>query len=152
MHPIVCDLSDKSFVQSFIEQLKTRISHLDLVIHNAGYAQAGPLLDLNPEQLERQFQVNVFSINQINAGLLPIMGDGTHVVIVGSVLGYVPGPSRAAYSMTKYALESYADCLRFELKGLGIKVSIVQPEPVISDFNRRPIDSLDNVKRSSSFL
>ena len=149
---VYCDLSDPDAVNAMLLNLVNEKLPFSAVIHNAGYAQAGPILDVPNLALARQFQVNVLSINQINAAISNYMPDHSKIIMIGSVLGFVPGPGRAAYSMTKYALEAYSDTLRYELSDRKIAVTLIQPGPVITKFNSNLIASLNNIETRSRNL
>lgn len=148
LFPIEVDLANNQGLKKAMLASGITEKAIDLVIHNAGYAQAGPILELENQQLLSQFQVNLFSTNTINRVLLPAMHSKTKIILLGSVLGYAPATGRSAYSMSKFALESYADTLREELKSIGVFVTLVQPGPVRTKFNERLLDSLSEIQGS----
>ena len=106
------------------------------LVNNAGYSQIGPVEEVPLSDLRRQFETNVFGLVRLSQLVLPGMrarGRGT-IVNLGSAAGLVVPPASGAYSMTKYALEALCDALRLEVARHGIRVVLVEPGAVRSDF------------------
>ena len=117
---------------------------VDVVINNAGYGQGGALLDLSDETLRAQFETNVFGLMAVTRAFTPEMiarGRGW-IVNVSSVGGRVTFPFFGAYHASKYAVEALSDALRAELHPLGVRVSLVEPGPIRSEFSERAFGSL----------
>lgn len=109
---------------------------LDALVNNAGYGQFGVLEELSDAAVRRQFETNVFGLLAVTRAFLPAMrarGAG-RIVNVSSVGGRVAFPLAGAYHATKYAVEALSDTLRLELRGFGVKVAIIEPGPIQSDF------------------
>jgi NAD(P)-dependent dehydrogenase (short-subunit alcohol dehydrogenase family) len=106
------------------------------LVNNAGYSQIGPVEELPLAEVRRQFETNVFGLMRMCQLVLPGMRarhQGT-IVNLGSAAGLVVPPASAAYSMTKYALEALCDALRLEVGHLGVRVVLIEPGAVRSDF------------------
>lgn len=119
--------------QRVIELTQGRLYGL---FNNAGYGVYGPLTTLSRQQMEQQFAANFFGVHQLTMLLLPAMephGEG-RIVMTSSVMGLVATPGRGAYAASKYALEAWSDTLRMELRHSGIKVSLVEPGPIRTQF------------------
>jgi short-subunit dehydrogenase len=117
---------------------------VDVVINNAGYGQSGALLELTDETLRRQFDTNVFGLMAVTrafAGEMLARGRGW-IVNVSSIGGRVTFPFFGAYHASKYALEALSDALRAELGPLGVRVAVVEPGPIQSQFSERAFGSL----------
>lgn len=109
---------------------------LDALFNNAAYGQPGAVEDLSADVLRRQFEVNVIGTHALTRAIIPAMrarGQG-RIVQCSSVLGVVAGPYRGAYCASKFALEALSDCLRLELAGTGIQVSLIEPGPIRTRF------------------
>jgi NAD(P)-dependent dehydrogenase (short-subunit alcohol dehydrogenase family) len=107
---------------------------LDALFNNGAYAQAGAVEDLPVEALRAQFDANFFGWHDLTRQIVPVMraqGRG-RIVHCSSVLGYMPVQFRGAYAASKHALEGLMLCMRLELHGSGIHVSLIEPGPVIS--------------------
>jgi NAD(P)-dependent dehydrogenase (short-subunit alcohol dehydrogenase family) len=116
--------------------LKLTGGKLGALVNNAGFGQPGALEDLTREALREQFETNVVGLQDLTNQFIPLFrkqGWG-RIVNVSSVLGRIPLPLMGAYVASKYALEAMSDCLRLELRGSGVAVSIVEPGPIKTDF------------------
>jgi NAD(P)-dependent dehydrogenase (short-subunit alcohol dehydrogenase family) len=110
---------------------------VDVVVNNAGYGLFGALEELDDEQLRRQFETNVFGpVNVIRAALPELRRQGSgHIVQISSLEGVAPIlAGETAYAATKFAAEGLCEALAMEVRHLGIRVTIVEPGPVRTDF------------------
>jgi NAD(P)-dependent dehydrogenase (short-subunit alcohol dehydrogenase family) len=110
---------------------------VDIVVNNAGYGLFGALEELDDEQLRRQFETNVFGpVNVIRAALPQLRRQGSgHIVQISSLEGVAPIlAGETAYAATKFAAEGLCEALAMEVRHLGIRVTIVEPGPVRTDF------------------
>lgn len=108
------------------------------LFNNAGYGQTGAVEDLDREVLRKQFETNLFGAHELTSLVLPVMrrqGEG-RIIQDSSVLGLVALKYRGAYNASKFALEGLTDTLRMELKGTGIRVSLIEPGPIASRFRK----------------
>ena len=128
------DLSAKNAIQEIISE-KQRI---DILVNNAGYGLIGPIEDISiEEELKPQFETNLYGVIRVTQQVLPIMrrqksGRIINVSSIGGIVGY---PFSAAYCSTKFALEGLSESLSYELDEFGIKVILIEPALVISDFH-----------------
>jgi NAD(P)-dependent dehydrogenase (short-subunit alcohol dehydrogenase family) len=128
------DLSAKNAIQEIISE-KQRI---DILVNNAGYGLVGPIEDISIEEdLKPQFETNLYGVIRVTQHVLPIMrrqksGRIINVSSIGGIVGY---PFSAAYCSTKFALEGLSESLSYELDQFGIKVILIEPALVISDFH-----------------
>lgn len=132
------DLTDEAGATRTVQEVLRRAGHLDVLVNNAGYAKLGAIEDLPRDDLRHQFEVNVFGAMQLCREAIPAMraqGSG-RIINVSSLAGKVSVPLMGAYCASKFALEGFSDALRAELKPAGIRVAIVEPGPVATNFNR----------------
>ncbi len=117
---------------------------LDAIFNNAAYGQPGAVEDLPPAVLREQLEVNVIGTHDLTRRVIPSMRRNGHgrIVQCSSVLGLVAVPFRGAYCASKFALEAMSDCLRMELQGTGIHVSIIEPGPIRSRFVEHAVERL----------
>lgn len=131
------DLDDSASIQQALEQvLASTGGTLDALFNNAGYGQPGAVEDLSRAALRAQFETNLFGMIELTNRVIPVMrrqGRG-RIVQNSSVLGYVALAYRGAYNASKFAIEGITDTLRLELRGSGIRVSLIEPGPIISRF------------------
>lgn len=143
LEAIRLDVNDESMVKEAFNQLMTMTdSHIDILINNAGYGQAGALEDVPREALIQQFNTNVFGLMELTRLIIPLMRKQGHgrIINVSSVLGFISMPFRGAYNASKYAVEGLSDTLRLELKPAGIHVITIEPGPIISRFREHAVD------------
>jgi short-subunit dehydrogenase len=120
--------SDRS-VNGCIRSLMERTGRLDVLINNAGYKLTGALEETSLPEAQSQFETNFFGTVRMVKAVLPIMRrqrDG-QIINLGSLAGLIGVPFHGFYSASKYALEGYTEALRHEVKGLNIRVSIIEP-------------------------
>ncbi len=111
------------------------------LFNNGAYGQAGALEDITREAMDAQFQANVIGWHHLTRACLPLLranGAG-RIVQNSSVLGFVVMKWRGPYNATKFAVEAMADTLRLELRGTGIKVCLIEPGPIFSDFQKNAL-------------
>ena len=109
---------------------------VDVLVNNAGYGAMGPLVEMSQETLHQQFETNVFALVAMIQAVVPQMarrGRGC-IVNIGSVSGVLPTPFSGAYCATKAVVHALSDSLRIELAPLGIRVMVVQPGGIASQF------------------
>jgi short-subunit dehydrogenase len=131
IHPVTIDVSDPDSVRegwSTIDRL-TDGNGVDVLVNNAGFALYGPIEQLHPDDLHRQFATNVYGLVHMTRAALPGMRSrrSGRIVNISSVLGRFTFPGAGAYGATKYAVESLSDALRLEVAGFGIEVIVIEP-------------------------
>lgn len=129
------DYAREDSIGALVEAVLARTGgRLDALFNNGAYAQAGAVEDLPTEALRSQFEANFFGWHTLTRGLVPVMRAQGHgrIVCCSSILGLVPVKWRGAYCASKHALEGLMLCLRAELAGSGIHVSLIEPGPVRS--------------------
>ncbi|WP_274427309.1 SDR family oxidoreductase [Chelativorans sp. YIM 93263] len=107
---------------------------LDALFNNGAYAQAGAVEDLPVDALREQFEANFFGWHDLTRRIVPVMREQGHgrIVHCSSILGLVPVKYRGAYAASKHALEGLMLCMRAELAGSGIHVTLIEPGPIES--------------------
>ena len=116
--------------------LATTGGRLDALFNNGAYAQPGAVEDIPVKALREQFEANFFGWHDLTRRIVPVMRAQGHgrIVHCSSILGLVPARWRGPYVASKHALEGLMLCLRLELEGSGIEVSLIEPGPIESRF------------------
>lgn len=129
------DVNDQHAIVQVVQTITQRHNKLDVLINNAGFGAMGAVLDCSPAQLQLQFQTNVFSLVHVTRSLLPLLlqSRGT-VVNIGSVSAEFVTPYAGIYCASKAAVHAINTALRLELAPFGIKVVLVQPGAIASEF------------------
>lgn len=141
---VVLELADAASVSAAIRTIEQLcVGRLAALINNAAYAQPGAIEDLSRPNLEKQFAVNLFGVQQLTSGLLPALRrhGNSRIINISSVLGLVAFPYQGAYNASKFALEGLSDTLRLELHGSGVQVSLIEPGPIRSDFRKNALEA-----------
>ncbi|MBE7185916.1 MAG: SDR family oxidoreductase [Methylobacterium mesophilicum] len=129
------DYADGASVEAFFGAVMARTGgRLDALCNNGAYSQAGAVEDVPTDALRAQFEANFFGWHALTRRVVPVMraqGEG-RIVSVSSVLAYTPVEFRGAYGASKAALEMLMLCLRAELGGSGVHVSLIEPGPIRS--------------------
>jgi NAD(P)-dependent dehydrogenase (short-subunit alcohol dehydrogenase family) len=133
------DVTDQGDVERVVDRIVEEQGEITCLVNNAGYGQLGPIEDVPVEQVERQFEVNVYGPHRLSRAVLPHMReqeDGA-IVNVSSVIGRVSVPGGGVYAGSKHALEAMSDSLRAEVDEYDINVVVVEPGPVETNFTGR---------------
>ena len=133
------DLLDPDSIGAAIAAAEDRFDGIDVLVNNAGYGAYGPLEATSMDVIRRQFDVNVFGLIETIQAVLPGMRtrrQGT-IVNVSSVGGRAAYPFGTPYHGSKWAVEGLSEALHYELSALGIRVKIIEPGGVRTDFSGR---------------
>jgi NAD(P)-dependent dehydrogenase (short-subunit alcohol dehydrogenase family) len=139
LETLALDVTDAGAVRAAVDAALARAGRLDALVNNAGYGQYGAVEEVTLDEWRAQFEVNLFGAIAAIQAVLPTMRrqrSGT-IVNVSSVSGRVSIPFAAPYSASKYALEAVSDALRIELAAFGIRVVLVEPGPIETQFTDR---------------
>lgn len=110
---------------------------VEVLVNGAGILEGGALVDVPAENVQRQFDVNVFGPLQLTQGIARQMvaRRAGRIVFVSSVVGILVGPFVGAYAATKHAVEAIAQTMAQELQEFGVSVSTINPGPYLTGFN-----------------
>lgn len=135
---VVCDVQDLASVESLGEQLRHRYGRVDILVNNAGIGGPASLLhELDPQAWDSIFQTNVRGVFYTMRAVVPLMivAGGGHIVNISSLAGRNPLPRGAAYSASKWALNGLSYSAAEELRPHNIRVSVVCPGSVDTEFS-----------------
>ena len=133
---VVADVTSEPAMATFVDRTVERFGRLDVMMCNAGFGIAGAIDDITPDQMQRLMDINYTGTYHAMRAALPLFrrqGSG-HVIVISSIVGKRGVPFMGAYSATKFAQVGLAECLRSELHGTGIHVSVVYPVSTESEF------------------
>jgi len=136
LHVIQLDVTDDKSVKSAVNNVLEEKKRIDVLVNNAGYGLMGCIEDISMEEVKAQFETNLFGIIRTTQAVLPAMRKQKHGIIVNvsSIAGRIGFPGTSAYISTKFALEGLSESMRYELEPFGIKVVIVEPGVVRTNF------------------
>ena len=135
-HTLALDVTDEQSMQAVVAEIERAHGAVGVLINNAGYSQSGAVETVPLEAVRRQFETNVFGLVRLTQLVLPKMRDQRwgKIVNLGSMGGLLTFPGGGYYHATKHALEAISDALRFELRGFGIDVILLEPGLITTEF------------------
>ena len=147
------DVNDVKSIERSISRVKTEAKRIDILINNAGYGLVGFFEDLSLDEIRNQFETNFFGVLNITKKVIPIMRSqksGT-IINISSGAGQVGFPGISAYVSTKFAIEGFSESLTYELSPFGIKVIIIEPGVIKTNFFNNCIISEQSAKNGSPY-
>ena len=133
------DVTDINSIKAAINETLERFGRIDAVVNNAGFAVVGPFEAATQEQIRKQFGTNVFGVMNVCREILPYFREQKRgfIVNIASVGGRVTFPLYSLYNSTKWAVEGFSESLQYEIDQFNIRVKIVEPGPIKTDFYGR---------------
>jgi NAD(P)-dependent dehydrogenase (short-subunit alcohol dehydrogenase family) len=136
IHVVLLDVTDDASVQNAIQEVMKKAGRIDVVVNNAAYGLTGAFEDLSIEEIKTQYETNFYGVIRVTQAILPIMrkqGSG-RIVNISSGAGRFGYPGGSAYVSTKFALEGLSESMAYELEPFGIKVVLVEPGVIRTNF------------------
>ena len=141
---VVMDVDDDASVKKAIDEIVKKTKRLDAVVNNAGVGIAGPIEETTSKSAHAQLETNFFGMHRVCREVVKVMrnqGFGT-IINVSSIGGVVGLPFQGFYSASKFAIEGYSEALRMEVRQFGIKVVLVEPGDIATEFTKRRINQI----------
>ena len=148
---LALDVTDEASMQAAVSAVEAEQGAVGVLINNAGYSQSGAVESVPMDDVRRQFETNVFGLVRMAQLVLPGMrrqGWGK-IVNMSSMGANLVFPGGGFYHGTKYAVDAISDALRFEVKGFGIDVIIIQPGLIKTEFGNAAAGSLSDAEGES---
>jgi NAD(P)-dependent dehydrogenase (short-subunit alcohol dehydrogenase family) len=141
---LALDVTDEQSMRAAVEQVEQAEGAVGVLVNNAGYSQSGAIETVPMEAVRRQFETNVFGLVRLTQLVAPKMRaqHWGRIVNVGSMGGRLSFPGGGHYHATKHALEAISDTLRFELRGFGIDVILLEPGLITTAFGEAATASM----------
>ncbi|EKQ69102.1 short-chain dehydrogenase of unknown substrate specificity [Leptolyngbyaceae cyanobacterium JSC-12] len=141
---VVClplDVTDTNSIQQAVANALQQFQIIDVLVNNAGYALIGAFEACTSEEIQRQFATNVFGLMEVTRALLPHFRERRAglIVNIASVGGRIAIPLYSPYHATKWAVEGFSESLQYELEPFNIRVKIIEPGPIKTDFYTRSL-------------
>lgn len=133
------DVTETDSVKKAIADVLEKFGRIDAIVNNAGYGLVGAFEASTPEQIERQYQTNVFGLMNVCREILPYFREQKRGIIVNvaSIGGRMTFPLYSLYNSTKWAVEGFSEGLQYELEQFNIRIKIIEPGPIKTDFYGR---------------
>jgi NAD(P)-dependent dehydrogenase (short-subunit alcohol dehydrogenase family) len=130
------DVTDENSIKKAVQSILSEAGRIDLLVNNAGYALTGAFEDIGIDEIEAQYETNVFGVIRVTQAVLPIMrkqGSG-RIINISSGAGRIGYPGGSAYVSSKFALEGLSESMAYEIEQFGIKTVLVEPGFVRTNF------------------
>lgn len=139
------DVQDPASIRAAVSAAVAAFGKIDVWLNNAGYGAFGPVEAGSPEQIRRQFDVNFFGLIACVQAIAPHFRANRSgaLINVSSIGGLLTVPGYSVYNASKFAVESLSEGLWYELGTFGIKVKLIEPGAIRTDFGGRSMDAWD---------
>ena len=146
--PVKMDVTDEESMVNGIKTIIDAEGRIDVLVNNAGYGYMGAIENVTIAEAKRQLEVNVFGLARLTQLVLPYMRKqhSGRIINTSSVAGKAVIPFGGWYNVSKYSVEALSDALRIEVKPFGIKVCLIEPGGIKTDWG---IIAADNLEASS---
>ena len=141
---LALDVTEEASMQAAVDEVERADGAVDVLVNNAGYSQSGAVESVKLEDVRAQFETNVFGLIRMCQLALPGMrrqGWG-RIVNVSSMGGKMTFPGGGIYHGTKHAVEAISDALRFEVRGFGVDVVVIEPGLIKTQFGEAAVNSI----------
>ena len=143
---LALDVTDEESMRAAVAAVEKAEGAVGVLVNNAGYSQSGAVETLGMDDVRRQFETNVFGLIRMCQLVLPGMRSrrAGRIINLSSMGGKLTFPGGGAYHATKYAIEAISDALRFEVKGFGIDVVVIEPGLIKTRFSETAKATIDD--------
>lgn len=130
------DMTDEKSMVAAVEQIVAEHGAVGALVNSAAYTLVGTVEETPLEAVRRQFETNLFGTARLVQLVLPGMREqgAGRIVLLSSMFGLFGTPGRGYYQATKHGVEALGDSLRHEVAQFGIRVSVVEPSPILGGF------------------
>lgn len=143
---LALDVTDEVSASAAVQAIESQHGSVGALVNNAGYAVSGAVEAVSLDDIRSEFETNVFGYLRMAQLVLPGMrrANRGRIVNLSSVAGRVTMPGAGPYASTKYAIEAISDALRFEVRGFGVNVIVIEPGPIRSAFTSTANTALEH--------
>lgn len=146
VYSLYLDYRDEASIKNVADEvLEQTNGKLYALFNNGAYGQPGAVEDLPTNALREQFETNFFGWHDLTKRLIPAMraNNKGRIIQCSSIFGFVSAHYRGAYNASKYAVEALSDAMRQELRDTNIKVAIIEPGPIRTEFVPRCLQAYE---------
>ncbi len=152
--PLQMDVTNEVDIENVINTIIQKEQKIDVLWNNAGYGLYGSIEDVSLSEARKQMEVNVFGMAAVTQKVVPYMrkAKGGLIINTSSMGGKMYFPMGAWYHASKHAVEGLSDCLRLELKPFSIKVVVLEPGFIATEFGSVLIDNFSKISKQSAYI
>jgi len=150
---LALDVTDEDSMRAAVDAVAAAEGAVGVLVNNAGYSQSGAVESVAIDQIRKQFETNVFGLVRMCQLVLPGMRSQSwgKIVNISSMGGRLTFPGGGVYHATKYAVEALSDALRFEVRGFGVDVIVVEPGLIVTNFGEVASSSVDRSQGDGAY-
>jgi NADP-dependent 3-hydroxy acid dehydrogenase YdfG len=143
---LALDVTDEASMQNAVNEVEAAEGAVGVLVNNAGYSQSGAVESVKLEDVRAQFETNVFGLIRMCQLVLPKMREQGwgKIVNVSSMGGKLTFPGGGIYHGTKHAVEAVSDALRFEVRGFGVDVIVIEPGLIRTQFADAAVSKIES--------
>jgi NAD(P)-dependent dehydrogenase (short-subunit alcohol dehydrogenase family) len=153
MRFVQLDVTNDNSVERAIQIIHSEAGKIDILVNNAGYALTGPVEEISMEEIKKQYETNVFGLIRTIQAAIPIMRNQRSGIIINitSATGRSGYPMASVYASTNFAVEGLSESMVYELTPFGIKIVIVEPGIVKTNFLKSMVMTKKSQRLSSAY-
>lgn len=153
IEPVCLDVTDATAIESLVNHVMETKGRIDLLVNNAGYGQLGAAECVSMEAAHQQFEVNVFGYARFMQAVLPHMREQKSgcIINISSILGRISLPGFGWYAASKHAIEALSESLRSEVMEFGIKIIVIAPGLIKTEFAEKEFELLKSVEHPTVY-
>jgi short-subunit dehydrogenase len=138
LQAIQLDVNNEKSVTDAIDRIVKERGHIDVVVNNAGYDLDGAIEEISIDEMRAMFETNCFGAVKVMKAVIPMMRNqrSGKIVNITSMGGRIAIPFHSIYHGTKFALEGMSESIQYELEPFGVKIILIEPGAVASNFWR----------------
>ncbi|MEX1993767.1 MAG: SDR family oxidoreductase [Steroidobacteraceae bacterium] len=145
------DVNQQDQIDAAVKTIREAGRGLYGLVNNAGVAVVAPLIDVDEEDFHFQMNANIYGVYRITKAFAPLIIESKgRISVVGSISGTLSGATWGPYSMTKHAMEAFADALADEMKQFDVNVSLIQPGAYRSNIGMSALDRMEQKNQSAA--
>jgi NAD(P)-dependent dehydrogenase (short-subunit alcohol dehydrogenase family) len=148
------DVTDDASVGKAVQSIISDSGRIDILVNNAGYGLTGAFEDLSLDEIKQQYETNFFGVVRVTQAVLPIMRKqkSGKIINISSGAGRFGYPGGSAYVSTKFAMEGLSESLSYELDPFGIKVILVEPGVIRTNFGNGMVVAKKSQDPASAYV
>jgi NAD(P)-dependent dehydrogenase (short-subunit alcohol dehydrogenase family) len=137
------DVNQQDQIDAAVKTIREAGRGLYGLVNNAGVLVIGPLTEIDEADFHHQMNANIYGVYRITKAFAPLIIESKgRISVLGSISGTLSSATWGPYSMTKHAMEAYADALADEMKQFGVTVSLIQPGAYRSSIGTSALERL----------
>ncbi|MGE0030417.1 MAG: SDR family NAD(P)-dependent oxidoreductase [Steroidobacteraceae bacterium] len=145
------DVNQQDQIDAAVKTIRVAGRGLYGLVNNAGVAVLSPLIEIDEPDFHYQMNANIYGVYRITRAFAPLIIESRgRISVIGSISGTLSDATWGPYSMTKHAMEAYADALKDEMKQFGLSVSLIQPGAYRSSIGRNALDRMEQKNQSAA--